>query len=116
QVAVKHFDRPLEFPRAVPQQGQKPLVVLTTPGIFDDGWYPQCLAGELVAAAVPGEVAVSGWDLVRRGPKPTRFAASAGSVYFLERLPETLSDTLSDKPLDQQQGWGCFLQGVWNDV
>jgi len=116
QVAVKHFDKPLEFPRAVPQNGQKPLLVLTTPGIFEDGWYPRCLAGELVAAAVPGEVAVSGWDLVRRGPKPTRFAASAGSVYFLERLPETLSDPLSDKPLDQQQGWGCFLQGVWNDV
>lgn len=116
QVAVKHFDKPLEFPRAVPQNGQKPLVVLTTPGIFEDGWSPRCLAGELVAAAVPGEVAVSGWDLVRRGPKPTRFAASAGSVYFLERLPETLSDPLSDKPLDQQQGWGCFLQGVWNDV
>ncbi|MGB9689977.1 type III-B CRISPR module-associated protein Cmr3 [Thermogutta sp.] len=115
RVAVRHCDRPLEFPQAVPQTGQKPLVVLTTPGIFEEGWYPRCLAQHLAAAAVPGEIAVSGWDLVRRGPKPTRFAASAGSVYFLESLPENLSDSLSDNPADQQQGWGCFLQGVWND-
>jgi len=116
QVAVNHCSKPMEFPRASPQNGQKPLFVLTTPGLFKEGWYPRCLARELVAVVVPGELAVSGWDLARKGPKPTRFAAKAGSVYFLERLPENLPDTLSDDLGDQQQGWGCFLQGVWNDV
>jgi len=120
-VAVKHLDTPIELPHVVPQKDQKPLLVLTTPGLFEAGWYPQRFQDYLVAAAMPGEVALSGWDLSQRGPKPTRFAAAAGSVYFLDGLPEKLTEwlsdhkPLSDKPQDRQQGWGCFLQGVWND-
>ena len=68
-----------------------------------------------MAAAVPGAVAVSGWDLARGGPKRTRFAAAAGSVYFLKALPENLPETLSDNPEDGAQGWGCYVKGVWLD-
>ena len=101
-----------------PGQGEKPLVVLTTPGIFKQGWKPKCLdqPDPLVeAAAVSGYEAVSGWDLARGGPKPSRFAVPAGSVYFLKEQPDPPPDVLSDDPLDRQQGWGCFLQGVWKD-
>ncbi|HUY35537.1 MAG TPA: type III-B CRISPR module-associated Cmr3 family protein [Pirellulales bacterium] len=94
---------------------QKPLVFLTTPGMFAAGWKPRVLDGHLVAAAVPGDVPVSGWDLARRGPKPTRFAAAAGSVYFLDRIPSDLPDSLSDDARDRRQGWGCYLKGVWSD-
>lgn len=104
------------WPHAVPANSkQKPLLVLTTPGLFQERWRPRVLGGHLLAAAVPGAVAVSGWDLARNGPKPNRFAAAAGSVYFLDSLPDNLPDALSDDPEDQAQGWGCYLKGVWTD-
>lgn len=94
---------------------QKPLLLLTTPGLFKERWRPAALQDRIVAAAVPGAVAVSGWDLARGGPKPNRFAAAAGSVYFLESLPDGLPDALSDDAEDRAQGWGCYLKGVWTD-
>lgn len=115
RVAVRPLPKPFEWPRALPAGAQKPLLLLTTPGLFDEGWQPRCLLGFLAAAAVPGEVALSGWDLARGGPKPTRFAAAAGSVYFLESLPPHLPSLLSDHEDDRRQGWGHFAQGVWHD-
>jgi CRISPR-associated protein Cmr3 len=105
------------WPEQTPAAGrQRPFLLLTTPGFFETAWRPQCLAGNLVAAAVPGSVAVSGWDLATGGAKPTRFAAAAGSVYFLDALPEHLPpDSLCDAAKDRQQGWGGYLQGVWTD-
>ncbi len=109
---VPGFDWP-----SVPPVGpkQRPLLLQTTPGIYESGWMPECLRGRLVAAAVPGAVAVSGWDLARGCPKATRFAAAAGSVYFLDELPNNLPQALSDEVTDRQQGWGCYVQGAWND-
>jgi CRISPR-associated protein Cmr3 len=102
-----------------PQGQQRPFLLLTTPGFFEDRkdpWRPRCLGNHLVAAAVPGAVAVSGWDLAKGGPKPTRFAAAAGSVFFLDALPGDLPEhSLCDDPTDRQQGWGHYLQGVWTD-
>lgn len=109
---VPRFDWPSVKP-TVPKP--RPLLFQTTPGIYDAGWMPACLRGRLVAAAMPGAVAVSGWDLARGSPKPTRFAAAAGSVYFLNELPNNLPEGLSDQAIDRQQGWGCFIQGAWND-
>lgn len=99
----------------LPQGDQRPLVLLTTPGFFAGRWKPQRLDGTVVAAAVPGALAVSGWNLARGGPKPNRFAALAGSTYFLDQPLDPWPDTLSDRPLDQQQGWGCYLKGVWTE-
>ena len=64
-----------------------------------------------------GSLPVSGWNMATGGPRPTRFAVPAGSVYFLEGAAEFLSnDCLADSPDDRIQGWGCFARGVWNDV
>lgn len=93
------------------------LFVLTTPALLSSGWRPAVLGPEarLVAAAVPGAVAVSGWDMARGGPKPNVFAAAAGSVYFTEGgAPRPADDSLSDRPEDRLEGWGCFLKGAWN--
>ncbi|MCR4413893.1 MAG: hypothetical protein NUV77_15875, partial [Thermoguttaceae bacterium] len=98
-----------EWPEATPASAnQKPLVLLTTPGIFAGRWKPQALDGRLIAAAVPGAMPVSGWDLARGGPKPTRFAVPAGAVYYLDsnHQPVPLPDCLADDPRDQVQGWG----------
>lgn len=107
---------PIQWPKpSVPADGRT-LVMLTTPGIFKDGWRPECFKeGNLVAAAVPGYEAVSGWDLARGGPKRTRFAVPAGSVYFLEGpLPPMPDESLADDPDDRLQGWGCFVTGTWD--
>jgi len=75
-------------------------IVLSTPGIFADGWrLPGVDAqgrfalggvrGKLVCAAVPRFEAISGWDLAQREPKPARRVAPAGSVYWLDELDAT---------------------------
>lgn len=93
--------------------GGKPLALLTTPGLFD-GPVPASLRDEVVAAAVPGHIPVSGWDLARGGPKPARFAAAPGSVFFLDRDPNW-PQALADAEEDRNRGWGCYLKGVWID-
>ncbi len=98
-----------------PGPGEKPLLVLTTPALCQEGWLPAALKGLVEAAVVPGYEAVSGWDLARGGPKPSRFAVPAGSVYFLKQLPDSLPEVLSDETQDRQQGWGHYLIGAWKD-
>jgi CRISPR-associated protein Cmr3 len=95
--------------------GGKPLLVLTTPGLFADPSRPAILNGHIVSAAVPSSVPVSGWDLARGGPRPNRFATAAGSVFFLDQLPQNLPSSLSDDDFDAQQGWGCYVKGTWTD-
>ncbi len=116
-VLCHRLKEPFAWPREVPSTGeQKPLVLLTTPCVFEHGWKPKSLAGRLTAAAVSGSVAFSGWDLARGGPKPTRFAVPAGSVYFLDDLPDDAPSLLAETEDDRRQGWGCYVRGVWNYV
>ena len=42
------------------------------------------MKGVRETAASGSPVAVSGWDVARGGPRRTRFAVPAGSVYFVE--------------------------------
>jgi CRISPR-associated protein Cmr3 len=90
---------------------QRPVLLLTTPAPLSGG-LPAGL--DLVSAAVPAPLAVSGWDLARGGPRVLRFAAPAGSVYFLERAPSSWPAALAP-PSDAGLGWGCYLKGVWTD-
>jgi len=78
-------------------------IVLTSPGLFEDGWLPVGVAGDgrnlrfdlggikakLVCAAVPRSEVVSGWDLARKRPKAAQRVAPTGSVYWLEDLAAT---------------------------
>ena len=75
-------------------------VVLTTPGIFPEGWKLSGMGADgvrrwggaqarVVCAAVPRAEVVSGWDLARWQPKPARHAAPAGSVYWIEDIDAT---------------------------
>jgi CRISPR-associated protein Cmr3 len=82
-------------------------LVLTSPGLFADGWLPtgadssrkredgavhfdlHGVRGWIVCAAVPRAEVVSGWDLAKwsrgeGGPKPAQRAAPTGSVWWLE--------------------------------
>ncbi len=115
-VLVERLQSPYNWPSSQPAgDRQKPLVLLTTPCPFQAGWKPTSLADHLIAAAVPGSLAFSGWDLARGGPKPTRFAVPAGSAYFLESMPHDLPQSLAENEEERQQGWGHYLTGVWTD-
>lgn len=91
-------------------------MVLTTPGLFTQGWLPNGFTQQadnsylfnlhgvrarLVCATVPRSETVSGWDLARWQPKAAMRAAPTGSVYWLDQLeatPEAL-DKLADSGL-----------------
>jgi CRISPR-associated protein Cmr3 len=113
---LNRLPSPFTWPDSnLPKENKKPLIVLTTPCPFQAGWKPRLIADHIVAAAVPGSLAFSGWDLARGGPKPTRFAVPAGSVYFLNQAPTDWPHSLAESDEDRQQGWGCCLTGVWTD-
>lgn len=117
RVCVSPLPQPYDWgaiERPLANRQEKPLALLTTPALLASRWKPDLAATQVLAAAVPGHVAVSGWDLARGGPKPARFAAPAGSVYYFDKNPETWPAALSTDPEDQRQGWGCYLRGVWN--
>lgn len=76
-------------------------LVLTSPGLFTQGWLPNgCTSeqdgairfelcgvkGRLIAASVARSEVISGWDLARWQPKPAQRTAPGGSVYWLEDL------------------------------
>ncbi len=115
QVAVTGCD-PKNCPltaRAEPAQNPEHgrCLVLITPA-FLNGWRPSGL--DLLSAAVPGHIPVSGWDLARGGPKPTRFSVKAGSVYFLSpNTNRSLGSGLGDIH-DTSLGWGEYCEGVWH--
>lgn len=106
-------------------------VVLLTPAHFNAGYRPDWLlqprygvTPKLKAAAVHRAQVVSGWDFEKRGPKPTRRLAPAGSVYFLKLngTPEAIGDwvkemwmnCISDEEQDRKDGFGLIALGAWS--
>jgi CRISPR-associated protein Cmr3 len=108
-VRVRRLSEPIRWPRERRDKSGS-LLLLTTPAPFASGWRPPDL--DIVAAAVPGHVAVSGWDLARGGPKPTRFAAAGGALYFCRGAPPNGESLCVGD--DGLAGWGRFLEGVWD--
>lgn len=107
---------PFFWPEKVPSKAnEKIMLLLITPSFFDAGWKGKAFNGNLAGAAVPGYTPVSGWDLAKKGPKPTRFAAPSGSIYFLNQSNTTFPESLSDSVEDWTTGYGAFLKGVWTD-
>lgn len=89
--------------QTIAKQGRCRLV-LTTPGVFTQGWLPNGFVPEgdgsyrlelhgvrarLVCASVQRAAIVSGWDIARWQPKAAQRAAPAGSVYWLDQLEAT---------------------------
>lgn len=112
-------------------------LLLVTPALFEGGWRPGWLDADLrgappgapelrlrlVSAAIGRRTPVSGWDYQTRAPKPTRFAAPAGSVYFFEidgdrpladdEIDRLWLTPLSDDAQDRRDGFGLALPGTW---
>lgn len=81
-------------------QAKRCRIVLTSPGLFPEGWKLPSLdaenritfegmSGRLVSAAVPRADTISGWDLANKKPKSAQRVAPTGSVYWLEELEST---------------------------
>lgn len=102
----------IRWPAISQETGSGRLLLMTTPAGFG-GWQPPELRP--ISAAVPGYLAVSGWDLARQAPKPNRFMVPAGAVYFLSPGDNPPPDVLVS-PEDAQAGWGDFLEGNWRYV
>ncbi len=112
QVHLRALPNSIAWPRPTPREGRK-LFILTTPAVFADGWKPSALSP--LAAAVPAPTPVSGWDMARGGPKPTRFAVQAGAVYFVNDTTAASAEAFRDGE-DTAAGAGHTLEGVWNYV
>lgn len=124
------------------EKNKRICFILTSPALFAYGWCPAWLAKDplkdlvsqkpcgvsalvgkckLVGAVVGRRVAVSGWNVRTNKPKAVRWAAPAGSVYFLEledgvdreKLLNAFLRPLSDNENDRRDGFGCALWGVW---
>ncbi len=110
-------------------------VCLLTPAYFEreEGYIPTWLIKhdntihpKLKAIAIQRPQVVSGWDLEKRGPKPTRRLAPAGTVLFLsfERTDkvEAIGDwckdiwmkCISDNEQDRLDGFGLAVLGTWS--
>lgn len=112
-------------------------VVLLTPAYFTRGYLPTWLiqerhgvTPELVAIAVQRPHVLSGWDIERRGPKPTRRLAPAGTVLFLslkgsdEAIEKWIhsiwmrcvSDDANKEEKDENRfdGFGLAVLGTWS--
>jgi CRISPR-associated protein Cmr3 len=120
-------------------QTQRARLILTTPGIFGEGWLPTGTTREdsgvafdlhgvrarLVAAAVPRFAVVSGWDLAQWRPKPAHRVAPTGSVYWLEGIKaseaalkrlvaEGLWQAPCENPPCRAEGFNRCALAAWN--
>ncbi len=70
-------------------------LVLTSPGVFKNGWFPGFLdeqyqgkfeghSVKLIAASTGKAIFIGGFDMKKREPKPMFKAIPAGSVYYFE--------------------------------
>lgn len=115
--------RPLgaTLPPAPERRSSRLRVVLLTPALFDAGALPRAIEGARVVAACVGRpISISGWNFETGKPKPTRRAAPAGSVYWVD-LPVGVEPTawtrsvwmkaISSDEQDRRDGFGLCVVG-----
>ncbi|ATB51339.1 type III-B CRISPR module-associated Cmr3 family protein [Corallococcus macrosporus] len=137
---VERLDADLfAMPEGLAQTTRGLRLVLATPAEFRRGWLPDGLELEsgtppryvgrlpglaapvvLRAALVPRPLDVSGWDMVRRRPRPTRRWVPAGAVYFFEKhcgedftADELRALWLASWGGGHAEALGQVLPGVW---
>ena len=116
-------------------KNRRARLILLTPAMFKKGPLPDWNGAPwplrnnvkvtVRAAAVPRPEVVSGWDLEKGMPKPTRRLSPAGSVYFVELkgdsedlrrwCDETWLTCVSDDAQDRRDGFGLAVLGTWRE-
>lgn len=102
-------------------------LILLTPAIFENGFKPTWLQTangltvSVEAIAVNRTQVISGWDFVKKSPKPTRRMCPAGTVLFLKLsgdienwIDKIWFRCVSDSEQDRKDGFGLAALGVWN--
>lgn len=123
---------PKELP-AIISNDKACRVLLLTPAYFKQGYRPNWLVKlrdgvqpSLEAIAIQRPQVVSGWDLEKRSPKPTRRLAPAGTVLFLslagdddkaieDWVKSIWMECVSDNQQDRNDGFGLAVLGSWSD-
>jgi CRISPR-associated protein Cmr3 len=120
----------------------KVRMVLATPAIFSNGWYPDWIKekGDFLEGTPPGVYQdiklrlvsactdrwkpLSGYSLEikNRGFKALRRLVPSGSVYFFEVAEGNAKDltdlwlsSVSDEEQDRRDGFGLALWGIWKN-
>lgn len=98
-------------------------LVLTTPAIFKNGWFPERvnkdkeLKLKLLTAAIGKPINIGGFDMKRRMPKPMFKAVPAGSVYYFELQEGIIGDVIdifhgkAISDYHKEQGFGIAYTG-----
>ena len=110
----------VDWPGPPPDGSATSVYLLATPGVFQKPGSPGPLDPDLlrqggsrvIASASTGPLAVSGWDVAQKAPRPTRFAAPAGTVYFAQDSNVPGQSSLCDDDELVAEGWGFALRGV----
>ncbi len=97
-------------------------LLLTSPGIFPDGWRPSLVGARLAAAAVNRAEVVSGWDVASHAPKPAERCAPTGSVWWFEgfdgdigALKALAREGIScEDKTRYAEGWNHCVVANWN--
>jgi len=98
----------LYLPKIDKIENNKFKLVLLTPAVFKNGWYPDFLdknfEGEfegiklkLIAAAIDKSQYIGGWDIQNNKPKPMFRVVPAGSVYYFELKNEKDKNKIFEK-------------------
>jgi CRISPR-associated protein Cmr3 len=117
------LSRPVRWPEVVPAPGAPAVYLLATAGVFKPPGPSQPLepdalrdaGARIVASSSTGPIAVSGWDVARKEPRPTRFAAPPGTVYFAKNSNFPGRSSLCGESELVAEGWGFALRGVIAD-
>ncbi|AFM05735.1 CRISPR-associated protein, Cmr3 family [Bernardetia litoralis DSM 6794] len=59
-------------------------VYLSTPAIFENGWYPKIFENKILTCAVGKPQMIGGFDINKKMPKVMQKAVPAGSVYYIK--------------------------------
>ncbi len=111
------------------KKSKRARLILGTPAIFTKGYRPQWILSQggemkihLKAASTAQPISISGWDFLKRAPKPARRAVPAGATYFIEFegadedieafLQRHWWQTISDDQQDRRDGYGMALFGI----
>jgi CRISPR-associated protein Cmr3 len=131
--------RPLQPDWDTIQRTRRFRLLLTTPGLFEQGWLlpgvklqngtyvwqTNGFSAQLVSASIARAETVSGWDIAVNHPKPALKAVSTGSVYWfdrfegdvgtLEKLVEHGLFHLDGYPDEKRraEGFNNIMIGVW---
>lgn len=102
-----------------PQSLGKVKIILQTPAYFSDGWRPKNGwgdLGQLVSFAISGAEHISGFDMVKKKPKPMRRLVPAGSVFYFDgvtNLPPAFTEDAGNAYPFAQMGFGNYIATTW---